>query len=150
MAEIERSIAVEQPVQTVYNQWTQFEDFPQFMEGVEKVIQLDDKRLHWAAKIGPVSREWDAEIIQQVPDQVVAWRATDGTRNAGEVRFQPAGADRTEVTLWLEVEPQDATEKAGDALGVVGKRAEDDLKRFKTFIESRGQETGAWRGRIDN
>jgi len=150
MAIIEKSIAVEKPIQTVYNQWTQFEDFPEFMEGVEEVTQLDDTHLHWVAKIGPVEREWEAEIVEQVPDQAIAWRATDGSQNAGTVTFRPVAADTTEVVLELEFDPEGITEKAGDALGFVSKRAEGDLKRFKSFLEERDQETGAWRGRVNN
>ena len=119
MSTIEQSIDVNVPVRPVYNQWTQFEDFPQFMEGVEKVVQLDDKRLHWVAKIGPVEREWDAESVHQTPDQGVAWRSVDGAENAGTVTFRPLAADRTEVTLELTFDPITATEKAGDALGIV-------------------------------
>jgi uncharacterized membrane protein len=148
MATVEKSIEIRQPVRTVYNQWTQFEDFPQFMEGVEKVIQLDDTHLRWIAEIGGVKREWDAEIVRQEPDQVVAWRSTSGAENAGLVSFQPTGQDSTQVTLRLDFEPEDAVEKAGTALGVVQKRAEGDLKRFEEFIEKRGSETGAWRGRV--
>ena len=150
MAHVRATTEVERPVTTVYNQWTQFEDFPQFMEGVEKVTQLDDKRLHWVAKIGPVQREWDAEIVSQSPDQGVAWRSVNGADNAGTVTFRPVAADRTEVTLELTFDPETATEKVGDALGIVERRAEGDLERFKKFIEERGTETGAWRGRIAN
>ncbi|MDQ6909653.1 MAG: SRPBCC family protein [Actinomycetota bacterium] len=150
MATVEKSIAVEQPIQTVYNQWTQFEDFPEFMNGVEEVTQLDDKHLHWVAKIGPVSREWDAEITDQTPDKSIAWRATDGSQNTGRVTFRPLAADRTEVGLELEFDPQGITEQVGDALGIVTKQAEGDLQRFKEFIEDRGRETGAWRGTIEN
>jgi uncharacterized membrane protein len=150
MATIEKTIAVQKPIRTVYNQWTQFEDFPEFMEGVEEVRQLDDTHLHWVAKIGPVEREWDAEIVQQLPDQAIAWRAIDGSQNAGAVTFRPVAADTTEIVLELEFEPEDLTEKAGDALGFISKRAEGDLKRFKSFIEERGQETGAWRGQVNN
>ena len=150
MGTVRKTISVERPVSTVYNQWTQFEEFPQFMEGVERVTQLDDKRLHWEAKIGPVHREWDAEIVSQTPDQGVAWRNVQGADNAGAVTFRPLAADRTEVTLELTFEPDDATEKAGDALGLVERRAEGDLERFKEFIESRESETGAWRGRVNS
>ena len=149
MAHVRKTIEVERPVTTVYNQWTQFEEFPQFMEGVEKVTQLDDTRLHWVAKIGGVSREWDAEIVTQTPDQGVAWRSVDGAENAGAVTFRPLAADRTEVTLELTFHPETVTEKVGDALGIVERRAEGDLERFKEFIEARGSETGAWRGRVD-
>ena len=148
MAMIEKSIDVEAPATTVYNQWTQFEDFPQFMEGVEKVIQLDDTHLRWIAEIGGVKREWDAEIVRQEPDQVIAWRSTSGAENAGQVSFQPTGQDSTQVTLRLDFEPEDAVDKVGAALGVVQKRAEGDLKRFEEFIEQRGTETGAWRGQV--
>ena len=148
MSNIEQSIEVHVPVSTAYNQWTQFEEFPQFMEGVESVTQKDDTHLHWVAEIVGVRREWDAEIVDQVPDQRIAWRATSGTRNDGVVLFQPGGPDKTRITLQLDVEPEGAVEKVGDALGIVSKRAEGDLKRFAKFIESRGTETGAWRGDV--
>jgi len=146
MTDHQKSIVVDRPVTTVYNQWTQFEEFPQFMEGVEQVVQLDDRRLHWVAEIAGTRREWDAEIIDQEPDRRIAWRSIDGTPNGGVVTFQPEG-NGTRVNLDLEVEPQGAVEKIGDKLGFVSKQAEGDLKRFKEFIESRGTETGGWRGR---
>ncbi len=148
MGEKEKSIEVDVPVTTAYNQWTQFEEFPQFMEGVESVTQLDDKRLHWVAEIAGSKREWDAEIVDQEPDQRIAWRSLDGTTNAGVVTFQPLDQSRTQVTLDLDVAPEGLVEKIGDKLGFVSKQAEGDLKRFKELIESRGQETGAWRGEI--
>ena len=146
MSDHQKSIVVDRPVTTVYNQWTQFEEFPQFMEGVERVVQLDDRRLHWVAEIAGTRREWDAEIVDQEPDRRIAWRSIDGTPNGGVVTFEPEG-DRTRVNLDLDVEPPGAIEKIGDKLGFVSKQAEGDLKRFKKFIESRGTETGAWRGR---
>jgi uncharacterized membrane protein len=146
MTDHQKSIVVDRPVTTVYNQWTQFEEFPQFMEGVERVVQLADRRLHWVAEIAGTRREWDAEIVDQEPDRRIAWRSIDGTPNGGVVTFEPEG-DRTRVNLDLDVEPQGALEKVGDKLGFVSKQAEGDLKRFKKFIESRGTETGAWRGR---
>ena len=148
MSAIERSIEVEVPVRTAYNQWTQFEDFPRFMEGVESVRQLDDRHLHWVAEIGGVRREWDAEITEQHPDERVAWRATSGTGNAGVVTFHRLDADRTKIMLQLDVDPDDFVEKAGDRLGFVSRRASGDLERFKEYIEARGRETGAWRGDI--
>jgi uncharacterized membrane protein len=148
MAHVEKSIEVSVPVRTAYNQWTQFEEFPRFMEGVEEVRQLDDKRLHWRASLAGKTEEWDASIVEQTPDQVVAWRSTTGTENAGRVSFQPAGPDRTRVTVGIDYDPQGVVEKAGDALGFVSRRVEGDLERFKQFIESRGQETGAWRGEV--
>ncbi len=146
MSRIEESIDVEVPVETAYNQWTQFEEFPQFMEGVEQVTQLDDRRLHWVAEIAGTRREWDAEIVDQEPDRRIAWRSIDGTPNAGVVTFQPEG-NGTRVNLDLDVEPQGVVEQIGDKLGFVSQQAEGDLKRFKEFIESRGTETGGWRGR---
>ena len=148
MATVEKSIEVTQPIRTVYNQWTQFEEFPQFMKGVEKVVQLDDTHLRWTAEIGGVRREWDAEIVRQEPDRLVSWRATSGEQNAGQVSFEPLAPDRTRVTLRLDFQPDDVVEKAGTALGIVQKRAEADLERFSEFIESRGTETGAWRGTV--
>ncbi|HEX2048206.1 MAG TPA: AI-2E family transporter [Acidimicrobiales bacterium] len=148
MSTVEKSIEVELPVSTVYNQWTQFEEFPQFMGGVESVTQLDDTRLHWVAEIAGVRREWDAEIVDQQPDQRIAWRSIDGAGNGGVVTFQPLGASRTEVNLQMEFEPEGLAETVGDKLGFVSKQAEGDLERFKSFIEQRGAETGAWRGQV--
>ena len=148
MSTIEESIEVEVPVRTVYNQWTQFEEFPEFMDGVESVTQLGDTRLHWVAEILGVRREWDAEITEQIPDERVAWCSTDGTSNAGVVTFHRLSDDKTKVMLQLEVEPEGLAEQAGDKLGILKSQAKGDLKRFKDFIESRGQETGAWRGEV--
>ncbi|HVM02886.1 MAG TPA: SRPBCC family protein [Acidimicrobiales bacterium] len=148
MGTVRKSITVDLPVNTVYNQWTQFEEFPQFMEGVESVTQLDDTRLHWVAEIGGTRREWDAQIIEQTPDRRIAWQAIGGKTNAGAVTFQPAGPQQTRVELEIDYETEGMKEKAGDALGVVDRRVEGDLERFKSFIESRGVETGAWRGKV--
>jgi len=148
MSRIEKSIDVNVPVHTAYNQWTQFESFPQFMEGVEEVQQLDNKRLHWRAQIGGKEKEWDAEIVEQEPDQRVAWRSLSGAPNDGVVTFEPIDADTTRVTLALDYEPEGFLENVGSALGLVSGRVQGDLNRFKEFIESRGAETGAWRGEI--
>jgi uncharacterized membrane protein len=148
MSRIEKSIDVNVPLSTAYNQWTQFEEFPRFMEGIEEVRQLDDKRLHWHANIGGKQEEWGAEIVEQVPDQRVAWRSTSGAPNSGVVTFESLGAATTRVKLQLEYTPQNAMESAGDAMGVLSRRVEGDLQRFKEYIESRGAETGAWRGEI--
>jgi hemerythrin superfamily protein/carbon monoxide dehydrogenase subunit G len=147
---VEKSVEVDVPISTVYNQWTQFEEFPQFMGGVEQVEQLDDRTLRWVAQIAGVRREWNATVLEQVPDQKVAWAATEGATNAGAVYFAPAGPDRTRVTLHLEYEPEGLVEKAGDALNIVERQAESDLEKFKTFIESRGTATGAWRGSVED
>jgi uncharacterized membrane protein len=148
MASIEKFIEVNAPVQTVYNQWTQFEEFPRFMEGVEHVKQLDVKRLHWKAQIAGKEKEWDAEIYEQIPDTRISWRTIAGAPNNGTVAFQEMGPEKTKITLKMDYDPETFMEKAGDALGVVSMRVEGDLKRFKEFIESRGRETGAWRGEI--
>ena len=145
---IEKTIEVESPLNKVYNQWTQFEDFPKFMEGVERVQQLDNKRLHWVAHIGGKRKEWDAEIFDQVPDQRVAWRSISGARNSGIVTFEPLGENRTRVSLKLNYDPEGVMENVAEILGLVGRRIEGDLKRFKEFVQSRGTETGAWRGEI--
>ncbi|HYN30924.1 MAG TPA: hemerythrin domain-containing protein [Dermatophilaceae bacterium] len=147
---VEKSIEVGVPMGTAYDQWTQFEQFPEFMGGIESVTQVDDTTLHWVAEIGGVRREWDAAILEQVPDTKVAWAAVGGATNAGAVRFLPAGAGRTLVTLHLEFEPEGLVEKAGDALGVIGRQAESDPERFRTFIESRGSATGARRGEVSD
>jgi len=148
MSQFEESIEVGVPVRTAYNQWTQFEDFTQFMEGVKEVKQITDTRLRWRAEILGVEREWEAEIDEQVPDERIAWHAIDGTTNAGVVTFHRIDDGMCKVMLQLELEPEGIVETAGDWLGVVKTRIKGDLKRFKEFIESRGQETGAWRGEV--
>ena len=149
MATIEKSIEVDVPVSTAYNQWTQFESFPNFMEGVEKVQQVDDRRLHWKARVAGREQEWDAEITEQIPEERSAWRSTGGAGNAGVVTFHRLTDARTKVMLQLETRPEGVVEKTGDAVGLTGHRVEKDLERFKGFIENRGQETGAWRGEIE-
>jgi uncharacterized membrane protein len=148
MARIQKDIVVDVPVSTVYDQWTQFESFPEFMEGVKEVVQLDEKRLRWRAEIAGKDEEWEAEITDQIPDRHIAWRSVTGAMNAGSVIFEPAGEGKTKVLLELTYEPRDAAEKVGDALGFLGRRVSGDLERFKRFIESRGAPTGAWRGEI--
>jgi ribosome-associated toxin RatA of RatAB toxin-antitoxin module len=146
---VEKSIVVNVPVSTAYNQWTQFEDFPQFMGGITSVTQLGEDRLEWVAEIAGVKRQWEARILEQIPDEKVAWAATSGATNAGEVRFQSVGVGQTSVHLSLEYEPEGIVEKVGDKLNVVEKQAEGDLERFKAFIESEGYATGAWRGSVN-
>src|ERR687890_2386675 len=146
---VEKSIQVDVPLSTAYNQWTQFEDFPHFMGGVKEVRQLDDRRLHWVAEIAGVRREWEATILEQVPDVKVAWAATSGATNAGAVRFEPAGADSTLVYLTLEYEPEGVVEQVGDKLGIVDRQVTSDLERFKALVESQGYATGAWRGSVN-
>jgi uncharacterized membrane protein len=145
---IEQSIDVDVPVHTAYNQWTQFEEFPQFMGGVEEVTQLNDTHLHWKATIGGVTKEWDAVITEQLPDQRIAWTNTTGTRNAGVITFHRLADSKTRIMLQVEYEPEGMVENIGDMIGVVSTRVRADLQRFKNFIESRGQETGAWRGEV--
>ena len=145
---VESTIDVDAPVSVTYNQWTQFEDFPRFMENVKEVKQLDSKRLYWRAEFGGKEKEWTAEIAEQRPDQVIAWHSTSGARNAGRVSFMPLPDNRTRITLQLDYEPEGALENAADLMGMVKSRVEADLGRFKEFIEARGVETGAWRGNI--
>ncbi len=146
--QVESSIKVNVPVRTAYNQWTQFEEFPRFMEGVKEIRQLDEQHVHWVAEVGGKQKEWDAEITEQVPDQRIAWRSVDGAPNAGVVEFRPIGSDETEVRVRMEFEPEGTVEKLGAALQAPDARVKGDLKRFKEFIESRGSESGAWRGEI--
>ena len=148
MDTVEKSIIVDVPVSTAYNQWTQFEEFPEFMEGVEEVRQEGDTRLFWHAEIGGKDVQWEAEILEQEPDERISWRSTTGVHNAGTVRFEPTGEGATEVFLRLEYEPEGFFESVGSALGFVDRRIEGDLERFKEFIEARGTETGEWRGEI--
>ncbi len=149
MSSIEQSIEVQVPVRTAYNQWTQFEDFPHFMEGVKEIRQLDDASLHWTVEIAGQVREFDAKITEQNPDERIAWTTIDGPHQAGVVTFHRIADNQTKVMLQMEYDPEGLIEKAGDALGVVKSRVKGDLERFKSFIESRGQETGAWRGEVD-
>ena len=149
MGNLESSIDVNVPVSTAYNQWTQFEEFPRFMGGVKSVRQLDDKTLDWTAEIAGQEKNWQAEITEQTPDQRIAWTSTSGARNSGVVTFHRIDDNVTRVTLQLDFEPEGALESAGDALGIPERQVEGDLERFKEFIESRGTETGAWRGEVD-
>ena len=149
MSTIEESIEVAVPVRTAYNQWTQFEEFPRFMEGVEEIRQLSDTRLHWKTKIAGVEREFDAEITEQHPDHRIAWRSVGGTDHAGVVTFHRLSDDTSRIMLQLDSEPEGAVEKVGDALGILKRRVKGDLERFKKMIESRGAETGAWRGEVE-
>ncbi|WP_136520084.1 MULTISPECIES: SRPBCC family protein [Cellulomonas] len=148
MPTIEQTIDVDVPVRTAYDQWTQFEDFPHFMNGVEQITQVSDTLTHWKTKIGGVEREFDAQIVEQEPDQVVAWRSVDGTAHAGHISFQPLGATSTRVTAKIEWEAESLVEKVGAAVGADDRQVKNDLERFKEFIESRGTETGAWRGSV--
>ncbi|MEX0781210.1 MAG: SRPBCC family protein [Dehalococcoidia bacterium] len=150
MDTIEKSIDVNVPVRTAYNQWTQFEDFPRFMEGVKEVRQLDDTTLRWKAEVAGKEKEWDAKISEQEPDKRVAWTSTGGADNAGVVTFHYIDANSCRVTLQMDYDPEGFTENVGDALGFVGRRVEGDLGRFKDFIEDRGGETGAWRGEVEH
>ena len=150
MSQIQESIDIDVPVRTAYDQWTQFEEFPSFMEGVESVTQVDDTHLHWVAEISGVRREWDAEITEQHPDERVAWKATDGTENAGVVTFHWIDDDRCRVMLQLDVDPSGFVEKVGDAMGFIRRRAAGDLERFKQLIESQGVASGQWRGDVEH
>ena len=149
MSTVEQSIDVEVPVRTAYDQWTQFEEFPRFMEGVEKIDQISPTRTHWVTKVAGVKREFDAEVTEQLPDERVAWTSVDGPRHAGVVTFHRLDQGKTRVMLQMDIQPEGVVEKAGDALGVDKHRIKGDLERFKEFIEERGAETGAWRGQVD-
>jgi uncharacterized membrane protein len=148
METIEQSIEVDAPLRKVYNQWTQFEEFTEFMEGIEEVRQLDERRLHWVANVAGKRHEWDAEIFDQVPDQRIAWRSISGKRNEGIVSFEKISENRTRVRAVIAYEPEGALEKMGNAMGIASARVKGDLNRFKTLIESRTEESGAWRGEI--
>jgi len=146
---VTESIDIDVPVRTAYDQWTQFESFPQFMEGVEEVKQLDDTHLHWHANIGGKDEEWNAVVTEQIPDERVAWKSTDGTPNGGVVTFHRLGENLTRVTVQMDYEPQGVVENVGSTLGFDDRRVKGDLERFKEFIESRGAPTGAWRGEVN-
>jgi uncharacterized membrane protein len=146
--DITESIDVAVPVRTAYDQWTQFESFPLFMSGVDEVRQTDDTHTHWKISMGGVTREFDAEITEQIPDERVAWTSRSGTKHAGVVTFHQLDPQTTRVTLQLDTEPHGIVEKIGDKLGVPAHQASTDLKRFKTFIEEHGSATGTWRGEV--
>ncbi|MGW1621245.1 SRPBCC family protein [Streptomyces sp. NPDC002172] len=149
MSTVKESVDVGVPIHTAYDQWTQFGDFPSFMEGVDEVTQLDDRHNHWTTSIGGVRREFDTEIVDQLPDDRITWRTIDGdTRQRGSVRFEPLDPTHTRVELTMDIEPSGMAEKGADALGMIDRRVKGDLHRFKDFIEQRGAESGAWRGRI--
>lgn len=149
MSTVKESVDVEVPVHTAYNQWTQFEEFPNFMEGVERVTQLDDRHNHWITSVAGARREFDTEIVDQLPDERVAWRTVSGDVNQkGVVTFQQLDATHTRVHLAMDVEPTGIAEKAADMVGIIDRRAKGDLRRFKEYIEERGGESGAWRGRV--
>ena len=148
MAEVDESIELDVPVSTAYNQWTQFEEFPQFMENVESVKQTDETHLHWVVELAGKRSEWDAEITYQDPDQHIAWKATDGKNNAGSVRFERLGDERSRIKVRMAWETEGAAEKVGEAMGLDDRGVKADLKRFKELVEGRGQETGAWRGEV--
>ena len=149
MASVTETIEVKVPLSTAYNQWTQFEDFPRFMEGVKSVTQVDDTHLRWVAEVAGKDKEWDAEITEQHPDERVAWTSTSGARNAGVVTFHHIDDATTRITLQMDVDPEGLVEEAGAALGLLQRRVKGDLERFKEFIESRGAETGGWRGEVE-
>jgi uncharacterized membrane protein len=148
MSRIVEEIEVDVPVRVAYDQWTQFESFPQFMEGVDRVVQVDDTTLEWTATIAGKTKHWRAEIVEQRPDELISWRSIEGARNDGTVRFEAVTPNRTRIELELDVEPEGLLEKAGDALGIVERRVRGDLERFREFIEARGHESGAWRGQV--
>ncbi len=145
---VEKSIVVDVPVETAYAQWTQFEEFPHFMSGIAEIRQLDDTTLQWVADIAGVRRQWQARILEQVPNEKVSWTATEGATNAGAVYFAPAGPGQTTVRLELEYEPEGVIETVADKVGAVERRVNGDLEKFKSFIEDAGYASGAWRGTV--
>jgi uncharacterized membrane protein len=150
MSQVQKSIDVDVPVHAAYNQWTQFETFPQFMSGVESITQVDDTHTHWVTDIAGIEREFDAEIVEQHPDERVAWRSTGGeSKHAGVVTFHRLAEDKTRVMVQIDWEPTSLVEKVGSAIHLDDQRVAGDLERFKEFIEARGRETGGWRGDVD-
>ncbi len=150
MSKIEQSIELEVPVETAYNQWTQFEEFPRFMDGIEEVRQVDDAQLHWVADFGGKRHEWDAEITEQLPDERIAWKALDGKTNAGVVTFHHISPERSKVMVQMEWDEEGLLEKLGSAIGSDDRKVKADLERFKEMIEARGEETGAYREKIEH
>ncbi len=150
MESVEKIIEVNAPLRAVYDQWTQFEDFPEFMPGVKAVRQLDDTHLHWSAEVFGRDQEWHAEITEQEPDKRISWMSISGKANAGTVRFEPIDMDHTRVRLVMAYEPEGALEKAGDSLGLLNLQVQRAVDGFKRFIEERRVPTGAWRGEVDD
>jgi uncharacterized protein YndB with AHSA1/START domain len=150
MGSTTHSIDVNAPLRAVYNQWTQFEGFPRFMEGVVEIRQQGPRTLFWKVNVGGKDKQWEAEILEQVPDTRIVWESVDGTQNRGMIAFEPVDQERTRITLTMEYEPEGLLEKAGDALGIPSSQVEGDLKRFRDFIEKREMETGSWGGQIEN
>lgn len=149
MQKVEKVVDVNAPLRTVYNQWTQFEEFPRFMPAVKAVQQVDDTHLHWSARFwGGIDEEWDAEITEQDPDRRISWRSTSGARNAGTVLFEPIDEGHTRVRLTMAYDPDGFVENAGDMLGVFDSQVQQCVMGFKYFIEERGEETGGWRGEV--
>ncbi|HWF17653.1 MAG TPA: SRPBCC family protein [Verrucomicrobiae bacterium] len=148
MESVEKSIEVEVPIQEVYNQWTRFERFPEFMEGVEQVKKLDERHLHWVAEIDGKKKEWDAEIYEQIPERRIAWRSTAGMRNAGVVELLRKDAQHTRVTLKVDYEPEVSLEHSDGTLETVTQRVEGDLERFKEILQTRGEPSEPWRGEV--
>jgi uncharacterized membrane protein len=148
MSRFEDTTIANVPVRVAYDHWTQFEDFPRFMEGVESVVQRDDKVLDWVATVAGQRKEWTAEIVDQTPDKRIAWKSIDGAENAGAVLFEPLGPDRTKLILRLDAEPEGPIEAVGDALGFLKRRVSGDLERFKEWVESDALPVDGWRGEI--
>ncbi|HMN98098.1 MAG TPA: SRPBCC family protein [Miltoncostaeaceae bacterium] len=148
MSQIEESIEVGVPVSTAYNQWTQFEEFPSFMETVDEIRQVDDTHLHWTVSAAGRTEEFDAVITEQIPDTRVAWTTTEGPKHAGAVDFHRLSEDATQIMVVMDTEAEGLVEKAADAVGLARRQVRKDLERFKEMIESRGRETGAWRGEV--
>ena len=149
MSTVEQSIDIDVPVRVAYDHWTQFEAFPEFMDGIEEVRQIDDTHLHWRAKIGGHVAEWDAVITEQLPDERVAWKATDGKANAGVVTFHRLGDESSRVMVQIEHESEGVMEKVGAALGADQREVKNSLERFKELVERRRGASGAWRGEVE-
>jgi uncharacterized membrane protein len=145
---ITEAVDVDVPVSTAYNQWTQFESFPQFMEGVEEVRQVDDVHMHWVTSVGGVKREFDATITEQHPEERVSWKSDSGPQHAGVITFHRLDDSKTRVTAQMDIDPEGFVENVADKAGILGRRIKGDLGRFKSFVEQRGTETGAWRGDV--
>jgi len=148
MSTVTESVDVDVTITTAYDQWTQFESFPQFMDGVQEIRQIDDTHNHWVIKVAGVTREFDATITEQHPEERIAWRADDGPNHAGVVTFHRIDDNKTRVTAQLDIDPEGFVENVADKAGILDRRIKGDMKRFKEFIESRGSETGGWRGDV--
>jgi uncharacterized membrane protein len=147
---VQQSCDVAAPLETVYNQFTQFEEWPSFMHRVARVTQEDECTVSFATKIWGVSKQFTADIETQRPDERIKWRVAEGITHTGVVSFHELAPRLTRIELTFDVDPGSLIEKFARGARHVKRAARADLHRFKAFIELQEHETGAWRGVIED